>query len=98
MYHTFIRLLLRCVLFYVLDTRCQIRLQTSDFIPIAVGRCLPKQPTEEMVEYSLIKKMGVMMASNRKMMQSAETSDKTNKHRAPCAMASKSTWANTPTF
>ena len=34
-YHTFIRLLLRCVLFYVLDTRCQIRLQTSDFIPIA---------------------------------------------------------------
>ena len=34
-YHTFIRLLLRCVLFYVLDTRCQIRFQTSDFIPIA---------------------------------------------------------------
>ena len=34
-YHTFIRLLLRCVLFYVLDTRCQIRLQTSDFIHIA---------------------------------------------------------------
>ena len=33
--HTFIRLLLRCVLFYVLDTRCQIRLQTSHFIPIA---------------------------------------------------------------
>ena len=34
-YHTFIRLFLRCVLFYVLDTRCQIRLQTSDFIHIA---------------------------------------------------------------
>ena len=34
-YHTFIRLLLRCFLFYVLDTRCQIRLQTSDFIHIA---------------------------------------------------------------
>ena len=34
-YHTFIRFLLRCVIFYVLDTRCQIRLQTSDFIHIA---------------------------------------------------------------
>ena len=36
-YHTFIRLLLRCVLFYVLDTRCQIRLQTSDLIHIAAS-------------------------------------------------------------
>ena len=36
-YHTFIRLLLRCVLFYVLDTRCQIRLQTSNFVHIAGG-------------------------------------------------------------
>ena len=38
-YHTFIRLFLRCVLFYVFDTRCQIRLQTSDFIHIAASRC-----------------------------------------------------------
>ena len=38
-YHTFIRLFLRCVLFYVLDTRCQIRLQTSDFIHIAGRAC-----------------------------------------------------------
>ena len=43
-YHTFIRLLLRCVLFYVLDTRCQIRLQTSDFIPIAAGWGHPISP------------------------------------------------------
>ena len=36
-YHTFIRLFVRCVLFYVLDMRCQIRSQTSDFIHIPGG-------------------------------------------------------------
>ena len=32
---TFIRLLLGCALMWVRNTTCQIRLQTSDFIPIA---------------------------------------------------------------
>ena len=34
---TFIRLLLGCALMWVRNTTCQIRLQTSDFIPIAVS-------------------------------------------------------------
>ena len=34
---TFIRLLLGCALTWVCDTTCQIRLQTSDFIPIVVA-------------------------------------------------------------
>ena len=43
-YHTFIRLFLSCVLFYVLDTRCQIRLQTSNFIHILDQHSLAFSP------------------------------------------------------